>query len=44
MRTQKAGEGGADRAADGVDRGKVMPTELRSDLGWRRNCGQSSIL
>lgn len=40
----KAGEGGAGRAASGVDRGKVTLTELRSDPGWRLNCGQSSIL
>lgn len=44
MRTPKVGEGGAGRAADGVDRGKVRPTELRSDPGWSLNCGQSSIL
>lgn len=44
MRTQKASEGGAGGAADGVDTGKVMPTELRSDPEWRLNCGQSNIL
>lgn len=44
MRTPKAGEGGAGRAASGVDRGKVTLTELRPDPGWRLNCGQSSIL
>ena len=33
MRPQKAGEGGAGRAASGVDRGKVTLTELRADPG-----------